>query len=729
MASSNAPSGTQSGSGDNLDLSQIPNEDHEQLAAGIETFYKQDGTIKSQLSKNWERVQMMLDGQQWLVFSEQSGTWNHLTVSRDNEYIPRPVTNIMFHCYQTLKGYFTKTKPTMTVAPNDPHSFEDKAAAQLAELCVEVTADRLKEQENTEYADSVALGYGLVFKKDYWDSSAGERIELPPEPIDPMMPIDPEAPLPGLEPEMVPIGDVATAIIEPFRMSIDPLATDLHTAGWLMESAIQSLEWIKQAYGKSAPGYTGLADTVKEEASLSGSMQRFYQLKNSSGVKNDLITGRNGSDKGSTELTNSAIVKEYYEKPSANYPKGRLIVVANGVCLYAGDSPCEGPDEGDWHPYSDFRWELVPGRYWPKGPLDAICELQKRLNSIDATIILTRKTMAIPQKLVPKGSGIAPGSWTGRPGQQIDYNQEAGVPSTVPAAGVDASVFKEREQVIEEMKMISGAMDILTGDRPPGVNAASAFALLIEMGTGKLYPMLDRKKRFIESSKKKQLRAIAKNYREHRPEFIQKMKQLNKKLPTATIEAFLGTDLRDNCNVVIEVGSNVPKLEAMKQMRLQEAAQSGAIMLDTPVNRREYQRQMGVVGFDNDVGPDMTRAEWENDCLDNILVNPDRKPVVLNCDDDQVHIGEHTRRMKEPAWMEVDQQIQQAYMMHVEEHEASKAQKEQMMAMQQMAMGQAPQPGGSANDPTKTKSHGKGAPTDMREAAMGADLPPGEKLN
>lgn len=722
---SNTPTGNQASTGENLDLTQVPTEDHEALAAGIEKHYKQDGTVKQQLSKQWERVQMMLDGQQWLVWSEQSGTWNHLTVSRDNEYIPRPVTNIMWHCYQTLKGYFTKTKPTMTVAPNDPHSFEDKSSATLAELCVDVTADRLKEQENMEYADSVALGYGHVLKKDYWDPTAGEMIELPPSPIDPNMPVDPNAPLPGLEPEMVPIGDVATAIVEPFRIAIDPLATSIHTAGWIMEYAIQSLDWIKANYGKTDEGYTGLAETVQEEDSLSGSMQRFYQLKNSSGVKNDLITGRTGSDKGSTELTNSAVVKEYYEKPSQNYPNGRMVVVANGVCLYAGESPCSGPDEGDWHPYSDFRWELVPGRYWAKGPLDAICELQKRLNSIDATIILTRKTMAIPQKLVPKGSGIAPGSWTGRPGQQIDYNQEAGVPSTVPAAGVDASVFKEREQVIEEMKMISGAMDILTGDRPPGVNAASAFALLIEMGTGKLYPMLDRKKAFIESSKRKQLIAISKNYKEHRPEFIAKMKRLNKKLPASAIEAFLGSDLRDNVNVVIEVGSNVPKLEAMKQMRLQEAAQATAIDLQKPENRREYQRQMGIVGFDNDVGPDMTRAEWENDCLDNIMLNPDRKPVVLNCDEDEIHIAEHTRRMKEPAWMELDQQIQQAYMMHVEEHNTSMQQKQQMQAMQQMAMGQAPGPQGSANDPTKTKSQGKGAPNSVREEAMSADIPPG----
>jgi hypothetical protein len=716
-----------SASGDSIDLSRVPNEDWDTLANSIESFYKQDGNVKSRLSQQWERIQRYLDGDQWIVWTDSgsNGTWNRLIVSKDNEYIPRPVTNITFHCYEVLKSYLTKTKPRTSVRPNS-NDFADKAAAKVADLCLEANYERLKDQENYEYAASVLCTYGVVFKKTYWDTTAGNVVDLPA--IDPQDPN--QAPAAGLGGapvmEPLPIGDVNTAVIEPYRLAIDPLATDLHTARWIMEYAIQPLDWIRETWDKDAPGYTGLVDQVKEESALSNSMRRFYELKNSSGVKGDIAArGNGGGDKGSTELKNSAVVKEYYERPSAMFPKGRMVVVANGVCLYAGDSPCEGPDAGDWHPYSDCRWELVPGRYWPKGPLDAILELQKRLNSIDATIILTRKTMAIPQKLIPKGSGIPSGTWTGRPGQEIVYNSEGGVPSTVPAAGVDVSVFKEREQVIEEMKMLSGAMDILTGDRPPGVSAASALSLLYEVGTGKLFPMLDRWKRFVESDQKKELRLIAKNYKESRPQYIALLKKHNKSLAATEIESFLGDSLRDNCNVVVEAGSNVPKLEAMKQMRLQEAAQMGAIDLMQPFNRMEYQRQMGIVGFDNDVGPDAKRAEWENDCLDNILTNPDKKPVVLNCDDDQVHLEILHRRMKEPSWMELDPQVQQAYMEHEMAHMDAQAKKQQQQVMEAMMTGQPPGEQGSASDPTKTKSFGKGAPSDVRETAMKADVPPG----
>jgi len=715
--------------GNDIDITRVPNEDPDQLARAIEQFYKQDGTQKTRLSYFWERVMRMLDGDQWLVYSNSGGAyqWNSLVVSKANEYIPRPVTNYMFDAYETLKSYLTKTKPRTTVKPNT-ETFQDKSAAKVADLCLEANYERLKDQENYEYSDSVLLTYGTVFKKDYWDTTAGGSIPVPP----PEMGLDPSqilydetgAPIT----DTIPLGDVATRIIEPYCMALDPLATGLHTARWIMEYAIQPIDWIRETYNKAEPGYTGRAEEVKEETELSGSLRRFYQLKNSSGVKGaSQLEGVGGSDTGTQSLTNCAVVKEYYEKPSELNPKGRMVVIANGVCVYAGESPCEGPDQGDWHPYSECRWELVPGRFWGKGPLDNTCELQKRINSIDATVILARKTMAIPQKINPIGNGIEPGQMTGRPGQVHFYRADVGAPANMPTEGVDPTVFQERMQCVDDMKTISGAVDILKGETPPQVGAASAVALLYEIGTGKIFPMLDRKKRYVESSQKKQLRLIAKHYKEPREDYIKLLKKHNTELSESAISAFLGTDLLDNCNVIVEAGSNVPKLEAMKQMRLQEAAQMGAIDMTIPSNRAKYQEEMGIVGFDHDVGPPMNRAEWENDCLNNILMNPDKKPVVLADEDHAIHIKVHFDRVQQPAWMELDPMIQQAYMEHIEEHKAIQQQQMQIMQMEAMMTGQPPGAAPDGTQPTETKSFGKGAPNAVREAAATADVPPGSK--
>jgi hypothetical protein len=137
--------------------------------------------------------------------------------------------------------------------------------------------------------------------------------------------------------------------------------------------------------------------------------------------------------------------------------------------------------------------------------------------------------MAIPQKLIPLGAGVAPGTWTGRPGEERFYRADGtgAKPEIIPGIGVDQSVFAERQQRVDDLKATTGAIDILKGDRPPGVNAASALSLLYEVGTGKLFPILNRWKMFVESDQKKQLKIIQKFYKEPRPEFVRYLKAKN----------------------------------------------------------------------------------------------------------------------------------------------------------------------------------------------------------
>lgn len=719
-----------------FDLSEISNEDLDTLANRIEKYYKRDTSAKQQLSYHWERNHLYLDGRQWLVFDgtvATGGLWRRLEVSRANEFIPRPTTNYLFDVFQTLKSYLIKTKPRSSVYPNT-ELYQDKMAAKIAELVLEANWARLKEQQNYEYAASCLVTYGTVFKKDYWDTSELTMSKVPrmtqvPQ-TDPltrlvtgMQETQEMDPLTG-EPvfDEMPLGDVNTDIVEPYRVALDPLVNDIHKARWIMEYAIQPLAWIKEIFGKdpvASPGYTGLVEEVKEETALSGSLKRFYQLKQSSGIKQ----GVQGVTTGSTSeehMTNSAVVKEYYERPSRNYPNGRMIVVANGVTLYAGDSPYSGPELGDWHPYSECRWEIVPGRFWGKGPLDNAAEIQKQINSIDSVIVLNRKTMAIPQKLIPTSSGITHGQWTGRPGQEIFY-RDAGnnPPSIIQAHGVDPTVFQERAQRVEDMKTITGAIDILKGDRPDGITAASALEMLYEVGMGKLFPILDRWKAYVENSQKKQLRITSKKYREPRPDFIRLLQQKNKELSSEAIAHFIGADLYDNCNVVVEAGSNVTKLQAAKKQELREAAQTGVLNLADPRNRRQYMEDMGIQGYDSDIGPDQKRAEWENSILDDLQNQPTKTPIVFDWDNHAVHLQVVEQRMKEPSWMELPPTTQQAYMAHRQQHEQMAQQAMMMQNMQAMAMGQPPGPSPQQTQqpqPMRQQPKGKGPPKSVDEA-------------
>ncbi len=114
-------SGAQQSGGAQFDLTVVDNTELDQLAADIEGYYKKDTTQKTQLSFHWERASLFLDGKQWLVFSNNASTggmWTRLETTKHNDYIPRPTTNYLFDCYQTLKSYLIKTKPRSTVYPN-----------------------------------------------------------------------------------------------------------------------------------------------------------------------------------------------------------------------------------------------------------------------------------------------------------------------------------------------------------------------------------------------------------------------------------------------------------------------------------------------------------------------------------------------------------------------------------------------------------------------------------
>jgi len=729
----------------NLDLSTVATEDVDTLATRVEQHYRADGSIKASLSYNWERSHLYLDGKQWVVFSggKDGGLWNRLTVSKQNEYIPRPVTNYLYDIYQTLKAYLIKNKPRSSVRPNS-QNYKDKQAAKLATLCLEANWVKLKEQYNYETAASNLITYGTVFKKSYWDTSSVSLVKVPkmqqvPQ-TDPttgamvgmqeVPVIDPQTGAPAYD--ELPLGDLNTYVVEPYRMALDPLAMHIHEARWVMEYSIQPLDWIKETYAprEGRPEFTGLADQVEEEKDLNNTMKRWFQLRTSSGTRVGGISGNAGSDGASANdqmFENCAVVKEYYERPSAKYPKGRMIVVANHKTLYAGDSPYSGPELGDWHPYSECRWELVPGRFWGKSPLDDGCEIQKRLNSIDSILILSRKTSAIPQWLIPQGCGVAPGSTTGRPGAEIFFRADGtgAAPARLPGDHVDEGVFKEREMAIADLREITGAIDILRGDRPPGVTAASALNLLYEVGTGKLFPILDRWKQFVEQDQKKQLRIISKFYREQRDDFIRHLRMQDSDLTEQDVANFLGTDLYDNCNVIVEAGSNLPKLQAAKQSLLLELAQApGVLGLEQPANRIKFLDDMGVAGYDGDIGPDQKRAEWENSLLDSIEQSPDNQPVVLDVDKDEVHLEVHGNEMKSPAFMAASPNVQKAYMLHMQMHQQSQARKMQAQMFEAQALGQpaqgAPPSPHQAQGPAPKGLSGPGK--EIKNAVLGADV-------
>lgn len=674
------------------------------LSQEIDQVYRVAPFYQQRMAYMWMQNLHFLLGDQHIYYNQISRQFELLPTTRHNDFIPRPTTNLIQPVVTTMVSNVTRTKPNADVTPNSSNE-KDISASRMSKKVQDCKWEDDNMQEKMIDAAYWALLCGTVFRKDYWDSSYGKIVRIPmtemvqKQYLDGMgqlqmtteeKPVYDEQGSPMFD--EIPLGDNAVEIIDPFRIIVDPNASNENSMNWIMETSIQKLFWIRENFDKQGNGYTGEAVNVKEEVNLSTMVELRQRLKTLS------VRGTGtyfGSSVGyETSIKNAAIVKELYIRPTKNHPKGQMIVSAGAKILYQGDSPYYDGTPDSWHPYTIFRWELIPGRFWGKSLVEDLVEPQRRINAIDSLVVLNRKTMVSPQRLVPHGSGVPEGYWNGAPGLQIQYRPvgaNGAKPEIIPGNPLPAQVYQEREVTKNEIAQISGTNEVLQGLRPPGVTTASGLQLLLEQSFNKFAPQIHRWEKFIERGETKKLKLIAHFYREPRPEFINKLRALNKDITDVEIVNFIGADLRNNCQVRIEAGSSIPRSNAAKTQQLQELAQSGVLgdLVNDPLAKQQFLERMGVVGFDVNFEKDVKRAQWENEMLDNGNLNG---ISILEFENHQIHKQLHTNRVKEPAFLKMPPDVQQGYLQHIQQHDMY-LQQQQLQQAQQQALMQGNLPG------------------------------------
>ena len=148
--------------------------------------------------------------------------------------------------------------------------------------------------------------------------------------------------------ESLPLGDVEEEIVPCFNILLDPTAQRDSDIRWVIHASVKPLSWFVDNYGEV--GKAVRADAIAGQ---------------NAGYVDAYLEGANGSGNGwvqpsSARLNNvdskkhAAIVYEYWEKPSAQYPEGRYIVSTNQALLYAGDWPYKKKDD---FPFIPLRWQ------------------------------------------------------------------------------------------------------------------------------------------------------------------------------------------------------------------------------------------------------------------------------------------------------------------------------------------------------------------------------------
>jgi hypothetical protein len=314
---------------------------------------------------------------------------------------------------------------------------------------------------------------------------------------------------------------------------------------------------------------------------------------------------------------NHALVREAHLDPTLDHPRGRSIIMAGDVVLLDDDLMIGFEDDSGKTryvkrvSYDSARYKTRVGEFWGLGIMDDIVSPQNRVNGIDAQIIEARERMGSPNLLVTEGMELRGPEWFNDygAGKMMTYALDAGNPQAKPevfgSVLMPEGVYQERQNCIEDLRIIAGNVDVQLGNAPKNISTTSGIQLLNEQANERRGPRARALTGLYERQWSHKLELIWALRRE--PAYYE-VEGKNGKWET---RQFLGTDLLGQTRVKIQAeGTYDSKFYQREAAR--EAQADQLYTVDSPLARY---RLLKLRGLPTDVNEEqnlqITRADQE----------------------------------------------------------------------------------------------------------------------
>jgi len=168
--------------------------------------------------------------------------------------------------------------------------------------------------------------------------------------------------------------------------------------------------------------------------------------------KRDKYTMGLGVD--ANDASDMTLVKEYWERPTKEYPNGRYAVVVGSELAEIKDNPY-----GEL-PYVQFTWFPRPGSAFSDGGVTALIPLQKQLNMLHSQLLTNVKKTVNSPWIVQRGT-VDNQSFNDASGVIIEYDQTKGPMQVIPPRRAEAPNVVT--QILMSIQSIESQMDQLSG--------------------------------------------------------------------------------------------------------------------------------------------------------------------------------------------------------------------------------------------------------------------------
>lgn len=522
---------------------------------------------------------------------------------------------------QNRAARLAKVPPKYDVRPESSQT-EDKDAARLALDVINMVWDRERINQKRIPLIMWAQQGGFSFVKTSWDDCAGRPLG-----------------------DGTYEGDIRIDVVSPLEIFVDPLATTLQEAQWLIQAKVRKLDYFRDRYPKGGE--------VKEEDAWLLSTQ--YELR-----VNALNSGGPAATSSDLQMKNSAIELSYYEKPSKKHPNGRQIVTANSILLEDKELPI-----GEI-PFAKFDDVVIGGKFYSEAIISHARPYQDYLNQLVNKRAQWTSRLLAGKYTAPYGHGLAPEALNNESGELLTYKPNASAPNGGAPVQLQVPImpqyaYEEQAHAEEAMNDLFGLNEISQGRIPQSGMPAAGMQILLEQDATRIGIVTENHEHAWADVGRHILKFVKGFYVTARL-----LKKAGKGLEY-TVKPFVGSDIKNNTDVYVIRGSTIPNSKVMQRQEILNAYQQG--LLGDPQDPKLREKVLSMLEF-GDVA-----EMWQDFSIDMAQINRGLDqmqkggvPPVNEMDNHPLWVQEVNRFRKSDKFEKMPDNIKAIVEANIEEH-------------------------------------------------------------
>lgn len=579
------------------------------------------------LERQWELNVNFLNGNQYCEINSRGEIYQKN--ANDYYWQERGVFNHIAPIIETRLSKLSRLSTQLGVRPKTDDD-TDVSGAKLAEKAIGALFDQVEFSEVVKKTSIWSESCGTGFYKITWDNFGGMDIG-------------------EINGKRVKEGEINIISVSPFEVFPDNIYKDrLEDCFSVIHARAVSVRDIKEKYG---------VEVDEEELFVS-------ELRS---VKSSRTKENSGLIKG------SALVIEKYEKPSLEFPNGRLITIAGDKLLYYGELPyVNGKNKTRTFPFVKQESMKKGGSFFGQSVIERLIPVQRAYNAVKNRKHEFINRFSNGVMMVEDGSiDVEDLEQDGLPpGKILVYRQGSTKPQMMDGFSIPSEFNDEEQKLINEFVIISGVSDVSSSSRSNLLHSGTALELLVEQDNERLISSAEIVRNCFVEIGRQVIRLYA--------QFLSGVKMVRFKDETDKVHVFyLDNDAVNSDEVYLKTENQLKESEVKRKNMIIELYEKGLFNDNDGKVRDEIKEKLlsalGLTDFDYQKG--LPRLQSEKANRENAIIR--KRPLPIEeIDDDKIHVEQHTRYIFS-EYDELSKEEKQRLLEHVKEHKLRIQEKEE----------------------------------------------------